>query len=233
MPTSDWLQSPVGAPRGQLWSPTMQGRINAVNRLAYPIAAAVLVSLIPVPQSAAEPATVGTAVNVVMHTSFEQTSDADQCVGAGTLAAVRRGASVVLMEGSSSSDSRKVAVGQFFRSRLNDGGVCQVLYITSAPVMPSFNVQFVGPEGGLEFGVRPEPVRACYRPAGHPAGGSHRHRVPTPTLISDTRDDAPAELVDAHIHADEPGSGQPVGQGRRVDGVVGVVLVVGLEFVAA
>lgn len=108
----------------------------------------------------AEPETVGTAVNLVIHMSFEQTSDADQCVGAGPLAAVRRGASVVLLEGPSSSDSRKVAVGQFFRSRLNDG-VCQVLYITSAPVMPSFNVQFVGPEGALSpvFGPNPsEPV---------------------------------------------------------------------------
>ncbi|MFY9920468.1 MAG: hypothetical protein WAL26_19050 [Mycobacterium sp.] len=104
----------------------------------------------------------GTAVNVVIHTSFEQTSDPDQCVGAGPLATVRRGSSVVLLEGSSSSsDSRKVAVGQFFRSRLNDGGVCQVLYITSAPVMPSFNVQFVGPGGELSpvFGPNPsEPV---------------------------------------------------------------------------
>lgn len=67
---------------------------------------------------------------------------------------------MVLLEGSSSSDSRKVAVGQFFRSRRNDA-VCQVLYITSAPVMPSFNVQFVGPGGELSpvFGPTPsEPV---------------------------------------------------------------------------
>lgn len=122
--------------------------MNAPKALGYLAAAAALMSLVPMSQSAAEPETVGTAVNVVIHTSFEQTSDADQCVGAGTLAAVRRGASVVLLEGSSSSDSRKVAVGQFFRSRRNDG-MCQVLYITSAPVMPSFNAQFVGPDGVL------------------------------------------------------------------------------------
>lgn len=131
-----------------------------VNRLVYPTVALALVGLTPMSQAAAEPETVGTAVNVVIHTSFEQTSDADQCVGAGALAAVRRGASVVLLEGSLSSDSRKVAVGQFFRSRLNDGG-CQVLYITSAPVMPSFNAQFVGPGGELSsvFGPNPaEPV---------------------------------------------------------------------------
>jgi hypothetical protein len=134
--------------------------MNRPKALVYLTAALALVSLIPMPQSAAEPETVGTAVNVVIRTSFEQTSDADQCVGAGALAAVRRGASVVLLEESLSSDSRKVAVGQFFRSRLNDG-VCQVLYITSAPAMPSFNVQFVGPEGGLSsvFGPNPsEPV---------------------------------------------------------------------------
>lgn len=135
--------------------------MNRPKALVTLAAALALVGLMPMPQSAAEPETVGTAVNVVMHTSFEQTSDADECVGAGPLAAVRRGASVVLLEGSSSSsDSRKVAVGQFFRSRLNDGA-CQVLYITSAPVMPSFNIQFVGPEGGLSpvFGPNPsEPV---------------------------------------------------------------------------
>ncbi len=132
-----------------------------VNRLVYLAAAVALVSAVPMPQSAAQPETVGTAVNVVIHTSFEQTSDPDQCVGAGLLATVRRGSSVVLLEGSSSSsDSRKVAVGQFFRSRRNVAD-CQVLYITSAPVMPSFNVQFVGPGGELSpvFGPNPsEPV---------------------------------------------------------------------------
>lgn len=132
-----------------------------MNRLVYPTVALALVGLTPMSQSAAEPETVGTAVNVVIRTSFEQTSDPDQCVGAGPLATVRRGSSVVLLEGSSSSsDSRKVAVGQFFRSRRNVAD-CQVLYITSAPVMPSFNVQFVGPGGELSavFGPNPsEPV---------------------------------------------------------------------------
>jgi hypothetical protein len=141
----------------------MRGRISAVNgpkTFAYLAAASALVCLMPVARSAADPETVGTAVNVVMHTSFEPTSDADQCVGSGALAAVHRGASVVLMEGSSSSDSRKVAVGQFFRSRLDDGG-CQVLFITSAPVMGSFNAQFVGQGGepSSVFGPNPaEPV---------------------------------------------------------------------------
>jgi hypothetical protein len=141
----------------------MRGRISAVNgpkTFAYLAVASALVSLSPMPRSAAEPETVGTAVNVVIHTSFDPTSDADQCVGAGALASVRRGASVVLSEGSSSSDSRKVAVGQFFRSRRSDD-VCQVLYITSAPVMPTFNVQFVGPAGEASsvFGPNPsEPV---------------------------------------------------------------------------
>jgi hypothetical protein len=134
--------------------------VNRPTALVYLAAASAVMSLMPMAQSSAEPQTVGTAVNVVMHTSFEQTSDADQCVGAGALAAVRRGASVVLLEGSASPDAPKVAVGQFFRSRLKDGE-CQVLYITSAPVMPTFNVQFVGPEGGLSavFGPNPsEPV---------------------------------------------------------------------------
>ena len=130
-----------------------------MNRLVYGTAAGVLVSLVSMPQSAAEPAddepappgsagTVGTVVQVVIQKSFEETPDPDQCVGAGTLAAVRRGSSVILSEGSVSPDTRKVAVGQFFRSRMKDG-MCQVLYITSAPVMPTFNVQFVGPGAEL------------------------------------------------------------------------------------
>ena len=134
--------------------------MNRPKALVYVAAALAMVSAAPTAQSAAEPETVGTAVNVVIHTSFEQTPDADQCVGAGALAAVRRGASVVLLEGSDSPDAPKVAVGQFFRSRLKDG-VCQVLYITSAPVMPSFNAQFVGAGGELSsvFGPNPaEPV---------------------------------------------------------------------------
>lgn len=136
-----------------------------MNRLVCIAAAAASVSLLSAPQSAAEPVgaeTVGTAVYVVIHRSFEQTSDSDQCVGASTLAAVRRGSSAILSEGS--SDARKVAVGQFFRSRLKDG-VCEVLYITSAPVMPSFSVQFAGPGGELSptFGPNPaEPV--TYQP---------------------------------------------------------------------
>ena len=131
-----------------------------MSRLVHGAAAMALAGLVQVPQAAAEPETVGTAVNVVIHTSFEQTADADQCVGAGALAAVRRGSSVLLLEGSVSPDAPKLAVGQFFRSRLNDG-VCQVLYITSAPVMASFNVQFVGPAGeqSAVFGPnRSEPV---------------------------------------------------------------------------
>jgi hypothetical protein len=132
----------------RLWSPAARGRISPVNRLVSLIAAAALVTLLPTPQAVAETTTVGTAVQVLVHRSFTETSDPDECVGALTLATVRRGSSVMLSEGSSLSDTRKVAVGQFFRSRLKDG-VCQVLYITSAPVMPSFNVQFASPEGDL------------------------------------------------------------------------------------
>jgi hypothetical protein len=138
----------------------MHGRIDAVNGLAYGAAAIALVSVVPLAQASAAPDTVGTAVNVVIRASFEQTPDADQCAGAGALAAVRRGASVVLSEDSIEPDAPKVAVGQFFRSRLKDGA-CQVLYITSAPMMESFNVQFVGPGGELSsvFGPnRSEPV---------------------------------------------------------------------------
>ena len=131
-----------------------------MNRLVSLAAAPAIVILMPMPQSAAEPATVGTAVHVVINKSFEETSDPDQCRGAGTLASVRRGSSVILSEGSASPDAPKVAVGQFFRSRMKDGA-CEVLYITSAPVMPAFNVQFVGPAGDLSstFGPNPaEPV---------------------------------------------------------------------------
>ncbi len=132
-----------------------------MNRLVCSAVAAALVGVTAIPRSAAEPpgvtANVGTAVEVLMHKAFEQTTDADQCVGAAPLAAVRRGSSVILSEGSASPDARKVAVGQFFRSRVNDGA-CQVLYITSAPVMPSFNVQFVGPLGELSAVYGPNPA---------------------------------------------------------------------------
>jgi hypothetical protein len=124
------------------------GKDRPVNRSVTLTAAVALASLLSVPQAAAETTTVGTAVEVLVHKSFTETSDSDQCVGASALATVRRGSSVILSEGSSSSDTRKVAVGQFFRSRLKDG-VCQALYITSAPVMPTFNVQFASPEGDL------------------------------------------------------------------------------------
>lgn len=117
-----------------------------MNRLGYGAGALALMCTAPMAQSAAAPATVGTAVQVVIHKSFTEVPDPDQCVGVSTLAAVRRGSSVILSEGSLSPDTRKVAVGQFLRSRMKDG-TCQVLYITSAPVMPIFNVQFVGPEG--------------------------------------------------------------------------------------
>lgn len=103
---------------------------------------------------------VGTAVQVVIHKSFQEVVDPDQCIGASTLAAIRRGSSVLLSQGSFSGDTPKAAIGQFFRSRLKDG-VCQVLYITSAPTLPTFNAQFVGPDGQLSstFGpVTSQPV---------------------------------------------------------------------------
>lgn len=40
-------------------------------------------------------------------------------------------------------------------------GMCEALYITSAPIMPIFNAQFVGPDGELSatFGpVESQPV---------------------------------------------------------------------------
>lgn len=113
------------------------------------VVVATLAVTLPQRQAAAQPATdtVGTAVHVVIHNSFMETVDEDQCIGGGTLATVRRGSSVVLSESSFESTApRKVAVGQFFRSRMKDG-MCEVLYITSAPVMPVFAVQFVGPDG--------------------------------------------------------------------------------------
>jgi hypothetical protein len=138
----------------------MHARIDAMKRPKVLVslgAAWALVGAVSMAPSAAEPGTVGTAVNVVIKKSFDQTADADQCVGTSTLAAVRRGSSVILSEESASPDAPKVAVGQFFRSRLKDGA-CQVLYITSAPVMAGFNVQFVGPGGGLSSVVGPNPA---------------------------------------------------------------------------
>jgi hypothetical protein len=127
------------------------GRRSAILSCCLVVLAALGVTL-PQRQAAAQPAgtgTVGTAVHVVIHKSFMETVDDDQCVGDSALATVRRGSSVVLSESSFESIApRKVAVGQFFRSRLKDG-MCEALYITSAPVMPVFAVQFVGPDGAL------------------------------------------------------------------------------------
>lgn len=143
--------------RTRLWRASTHGRIGLVNRLAQLSAAVAAVSLLVAPQTAAEPAdTVGTAVHVVIQSPFEATQDADQCVGAAMLGAVRRGSSVVLSEGSASPDAPKVAVGQFYRSRLKDG-VCEALYITSAPVMPAFNVQFADPAGAASPTFGPYP----------------------------------------------------------------------------
>jgi hypothetical protein len=134
-----------------------------MKRLVYGLAVIASASLGAAPQSNAQP-TVGTAVYVQIRQSFAPVDGDDQCVGTAALGPVRRGSSVVLSEGASATDTRKVAVGQFFRSRLLDG-VCEALYITSAPTMPSFNVQFAGPGGELSpvFGPTPsEPV--TYQP---------------------------------------------------------------------
>ncbi|MGZ5392789.1 MAG: hypothetical protein ACXWD3_13365 [Mycobacterium sp.] len=134
-----------------------------MKALAYGLAVVASASLVVAPPSTAEP-TVGTAVYVQIRQSFAEVDDVDQCVGTSALAPVRRGSSVVLSEGATVADTRKVAVGQFFRSRLRDG-VCEALYITSAPVMPTFNVQFAGPGGELSptFGPTPsDPV--TYQP---------------------------------------------------------------------
>lgn len=134
-----------------------------MKALGYGLAVVASASLVVAPPSTAEP-TVGTAVYVQIRQSFAEVDDADQCVGTSALAPVRRGSSVVLSEGATVADTRKVAVGQFFRSRLRDG-VCEALYITSAPVMPTFNVQFAGPGGELSPTFGPtlsEPV--TYQP---------------------------------------------------------------------
>jgi hypothetical protein len=134
-----------------------------MRALAYGLAVVASASLVLAPSSTAEP-TVGTAVYVQIRQSFAQVDDADQCVGTSALGPVRRGSSVILSEGATVPDTPKVAVGQFFRSRLRDG-VCEALYITSAPVMPTFNVQFAGPDGQMSptFGPTPsEPV--TYQP---------------------------------------------------------------------
>jgi len=134
-----------------------------MKRLVFGLAVMASAGLVAAPPATAEP-TVGTAVYVQIRQSFTQVDDDDQCVGTAALGTVRRGSSVVLSEGAASTETPKVAVGQFFRSRLSDG-VCEALYITSAPVMPAFNVQFAGPGGELSptFGPTPsEPV--TYQP---------------------------------------------------------------------
>ena len=134
-----------------------------MKRLAYCLAVVASASLVAAPQAMAQPS-VGTAVYVQIRQSFEPVDGDDQCVGTAALGPVRRGSSVVLSEGATAADGPKVAVGQFYRSRLRDG-VCEALYITSAPVMPAFDVQFAGPQGELSptFGPTPsEPV--TYQP---------------------------------------------------------------------
>jgi hypothetical protein len=132
-----------------------------MKRSAYLFAVVASASLVAAPSSMADP-TVGTAVYVQLRQSFVAVDDADQCVGTAALGPIRRGSSVLLSDGATMAEA--VAVGQFFRSRLSDG-VCEALYITSAPVMPTFNVQFAGPGGELSptFGPTPaEPV--TYQP---------------------------------------------------------------------
>jgi hypothetical protein len=131
--------------------------------LACGLAVVASAGVVAAPPAAAEP-TVGTAVYVQIRQAFAPVDGDDQCVGTAALGPVRRGSSVVLSDGAIATDSPKVAVGQFYRSRLRDG-VCEALYITSAPLLPSFNVQFAGPEGELSptFGPTPsEPV--TYQP---------------------------------------------------------------------
>jgi|KBSSwiStaDraftv2_1062776.scaffolds.fasta_scaffold01154_13 hypothetical protein len=129
-------------------------------------AGVVLVVLAPLQPAGAAPepdggGNVGTAVHVVMHNSFTQIPDADQCVGTADFAAIHRDASLVLSEASSySADTSKVAVGRFFRSRMKDGN-CEVLYVISAPAMPAFNVQFYDAAGSQSSTYGPfasEPV---------------------------------------------------------------------------
>jgi hypothetical protein len=104
------------------------------------------------------PDNVGTVVHVVIHKSFLESSSPDQCVGAGALSPVQRGSTALLSDGSPSADTRKVAVGVFIRSRMN-AGMCEVLYIASAPVLPLFDVSFAGPSG--ETSVTFGPIRAA------------------------------------------------------------------------
>lgn len=123
--------------------------------------------VIPLQSAAADPVqpdgsgTVGTAVHVIVRKSFTEITGPDECVGASPLAAIHRGGTVVLSEASpASSDTPKVAIGGFFRSRMKDGN-CEVLYVISAPAMPAFNVQFFDLDGERSptFGpVGSEPV---------------------------------------------------------------------------
>ena len=134
-----------------------------MKRLAFGLAVVASAGVGAAPTAVAQPM-VGTAVYVQIRQSFAPVDGDDQCVGTATLEPVRRGSSVVLSEGATATDSPKVAVGRFYRSRLRDG-VCEALYITSAPIKPTFNVQFAGPGGELSptFGPTPsEPV--TYQP---------------------------------------------------------------------
>ena len=125
-----------------------------------PLADAAGLACAPAGGESTAPGNVGTVVHVVIHRSFAETSTPDQCVGSGALEPVQRGSSALLSDGSLSADSGKVAVGVFLRSRMKDG-MCEALYIASAPVLPVFNVQFAGPSGDVTvtFGpIKAEPV---------------------------------------------------------------------------
>lgn len=89
--------------------------------------------------------TVGTFVQVVIHKSFAVAGDS--CVGVGALEAIEPGSQVALSPGSFQGVMPEVARGRFVNSRLTDG-MCFVSYgIIEAPMMPTFGLQFIGPDG--------------------------------------------------------------------------------------
>ncbi len=141
-----------------------------------PLADAAGLACAPAGGQPTAPGNVGTVVHVVIHRSFAETSTPDQCVGSGALEPVQRGSSALLSDGSLSVDSGKVAVGVFIRSRMKDG-MCEVLYIASAPVPARLQRPVRGTIRRRDRQLRTDHGGARDGPGRDSAGVARRHGV--------------------------------------------------------
>lgn len=109
--------------------------------------------------------TVGTLVQVVIHKSYSAVSDS--CVGVGQLAPIQPGSQVILSPGSFQGAMPEVGRTDFTHADLRDG-LCFVTYrAANAPLMPTFGLQFVAPDGGTSgvYGpTKSQPISVAGQP---------------------------------------------------------------------